>query len=113
LKEAKRLKPDIFTKSGFMVGLGETESGILALLNDLEKTGCDIITIGQYLSPSRNNIRVNKYYTPAEFELLKKMAEDFAFKAVVSGIFVRSSYGAKEVLDRILKKERDARKSQR
>lgn len=99
LRQAKILKPGIFTKSGFMLGLGEKKSEILSLLCDLEKTGCDILTIGQYLRPSPGNVEVSKYYTPGEFEEFKGMAENFNFKAVVSGVFVRSSYGAKETLE--------------
>ncbi|MBN2073278.1 MAG: lipoyl synthase [Actinobacteria bacterium] len=104
LKEAKRLKPGIYTKSGFMLGLGEDKTGIIQLLKDLKEADCDIITIGQYLRPSDDNIEVSKYYTPGEFEEIKKIAESMGFKAVVSGAFVRSSYHAREALEEVIKK---------
>lgn len=99
LKNSKRIKPDIYTKSGFMLGLGETKKEIIELLSDLKEVGCDIITIGQYLRPSLANIPVQKYYTPQEFEEIKTIAEGFKFKTVTCGVFVRSSYCAREVLD--------------
>lgn len=98
LKTAKNLKPEVFTKSGFMVGLGEKQEEIKELLADLKKADCDIVTIGQYLRPSPENVKVHKYYTPEEFKQLKALAEKFKFKAVASGIFVRSSYGAEAVM---------------
>ncbi len=104
LKQAKRIKPGIITKSGFMVGLGERPEEIRELLLDLKNADCDIVTIGQYLRPSAGNIKVAKYYTPEEFRQLKILAETFKFKAVSSGIFVRSSYGAEVVMDGASKK---------
>jgi len=104
LKTAKLLRPDIYTKSGFMLGLGENREEIMELLLDLKEADCDIITIGQYLRPSRSNLPVKKYYRTEEFESFKDLAESFNFKAVVSGIFVRSSYGAATMMDEISKK---------
>lgn len=92
LNSAKLIKPGIVTKSGFMLGLGEKIEGIHTLLEDLKKVKCDIVTIGQYLSPGKNNIPVEKYYSPEEFTELGKYAKNMGFKYVVSGIFVRSSY---------------------
>ncbi|MQY74307.1 MAG: lipoyl synthase [Clostridia bacterium] len=106
LKSAKSLKPDIYTKSGFMLGLGESRKEIVELLSDLKEVDCDIVTIGQYLRPSGLNLSVKKYYRPEEFESIKKLAESFNFKAVASGIFVRSSYGAGIILDGILNKNK-------
>ncbi|MBM3702430.1 MAG: lipoyl synthase [Actinobacteria bacterium] len=106
LKSAKSLKPDIYTKSGFMLGLGENREEIVELLSDLKEADCDIVTIGQYLRPSGLNIQVKKYYRPEEFESIKELAENFNFKAVISGIFVRSSYGAGIILDGILNKNK-------
>lgn len=106
LKSAKSLKPDIYTKSGFMLGLGEGRKEIVELLSDLKEVGCDIVTIGQYLRPSESNLPVKKYYRPEEFESIKELAESFNFKAVASGIFVRSSYGAGIILDGILNKNK-------
>jgi len=104
LKSAKLLRPGIYTKSGFMLGLGESKEEIIELLRDLKEADCDIITIGQYLRPSRTNLPVKKYYRAEEFESIKELAESFNFKAVVSGIFIRSSYGAAAMLDGISKK---------
>lgn len=106
LKSAKSLKPDIYTKSGFMLGLGENREEIVELLSDLKEVDCNIVTIGQYLRPSGSNLQVKKYYRPEEFERIKELAENFNFKAVASGIFVRSSYGGGIILDGILKKDK-------
>lgn len=96
LNYSKKIKPEIFIKSGFMLGLGESRHEVEELLADIKKTGCDIVTIGQYLSPSGDNYPVQKYYTPEEFEFFKSFAENLKFKYVFSGIFVRSSYMASE-----------------
>ena len=87
-----------------MVGLGESREQILKLLEDLKENKVDIITIGQYLSPSEENIAISKYYTPEEFKEIEKTAIKFGFKAVAAGPFVRSSYGAELVLDKALEK---------
>ena len=98
LNSIKKIRPDIFTKSGFMLGLGESRKEIIELLSDIEHTCCDIITIGQYLKPSSDNLPVQKYYTPEEFEEIKLIAKSFRFKSVSCGMFVRSSYRAEESL---------------
>jgi lipoic acid synthetase len=103
LKFSKLFRPDIYTKSGFMLGLGESREEVEELLTDLKGAGCDIVTIGQYLRPSPLNIPVKKYYKPEEFESIRERAMSFGFKAVESGIFIRSSYGAGFVLNKILK----------
>lgn len=82
------------TKSGMMIGLGETTEDILHTFSDLRRSGCNLLTIGQYLQPSRKNPPVKKYYSPWEFEQLKKIALDFGFEEVESGPLVRSSYRA-------------------
>ena len=105
LAEAKIIRPDIYTKSGFMLGLGENLKQVMGLLKDLKRNSVDIITIGQYLQPSKENIAVSKYYTPEEFEDIKKEALNMGFMAVEAGPFVRSSYCAEIVLDRALKKK--------
>ncbi len=104
LSQAKEIKPDIYTKSGFMVGLGENREQIGELLEDLMESKVDIVTIGQYLSPSKDNIEVSKYYTPEEFAEIEKSAKIKGFKAVAAGPFVRSSYGAELVLDKARRK---------
>ncbi len=97
LKIAKDINPHILTKSGFMVGLGETDEEILSTMEDLIKVGCDILTIGQYLMPTRKHLPVEKYYTPDEFNHFKEIGLKMGFKYVASGPLVRSSYRAGEV----------------
>lgn len=101
LKNSKIIIPDILTKSGFMLGFGEGREEIYQLLFDLKNADCDIITIGQYLSPGPKNFPVQKYYSPEEFEEIKREAENFNFKSVISGVFVRSSYNAAKVFSEI------------
>jgi lipoic acid synthetase len=103
LRLSKLYKPGIYTKSGFMLGLGENMEEIEELLGDLKRVSCDIVTVGQYLRPTQSNIPVKKYYKPEEFERIKELAISFGFKAVESGIFTRSSYNAGALLDKILK----------
>ncbi len=97
LKYAKEQGHILYTKSGFMVGLGEKINDIEKLLLDLKESNCDILTIGQYLRPSKENFEVKKYYTPEEFKNLGNLAKEIGFKYVFSGIFVRSSYHAADV----------------
>lgn len=94
----KNIKSDsnITSKSGLMVGLGESMSEIKNTLEDLRKVNVDIVTIGQYLAPSENHHKIIKYYTPDEFEHLKKFCENIGFKKAVSDPLVRSSYHAEE-----------------
>ena len=87
------------TKSGLMVGLGETIDEVLATLADLRRAGCDIATIGQYLQPHAHRLPVEKYYTPAEFERLRLAGEEMGFFRVESGPLVRSSYHARKALE--------------
>jgi lipoic acid synthetase len=87
------------TKSGLMVGLGETVDEVLATLADLRRAGCDIATIGQYLQPHAHRLPVEKYYTPAEFERLRLAGEEMGFFRVESGPLVRSSYHARRALE--------------
>jgi len=105
LKNTKEIRPDIYTKSGFMLGLGETIEKVKELLADLKESNVDIITIGQYLQPSPDNIEVSKYYRPEEFEGIKKTAMDMGFTAVEAGPFIRSSYCAEAVLDSALRQK--------
>jgi lipoic acid synthetase len=87
------------TKSGLMVGLGETEDEVLALLRDLRAAGCDIATIGQYLQPHERRLPIERYYTPEEFERLRHEGEAMGFARVESGPLVRSSYHARRALE--------------
>jgi lipoic acid synthetase len=98
LKNFKRLAPTMFAKTSFMVGLGETMEEIDDLMKELSLIGCDILTIGQYLAPTRGrrHLRVNHFYTPQEFEDFKKRGLALGFKHVMSGPLVRSSFIAEE-----------------
>lgn len=91
-RDERRL--DIRTKCGIMVGLGETTDAIIETIRDIAETGCDIVTIGQYLSPKRNSLPVEKFYTPAEFAFLREKALGFGIKHAESAPLVRSSYHA-------------------
>ncbi len=82
------------TKSGLMVGLGESEDEIMTTFSNLRDVGCDLLTIGQYLRPDKGNIPVSRYYAPEEFEEIKRKALELGFKAVEAGPLVRSSYQA-------------------
>jgi len=94
LKRVKRLKPCQLTKSGIMLGLGESEEEVLDVIKDLAGAGCDLLSIGQYLSPSRTAFSVKRMVNTAEFERYRKKAEELGFKHVESGTYVRSSYNA-------------------
>jgi lipoic acid synthetase len=91
---ARRHRPDVLTKSGFMVGLGESRDEIHQLLRDLRAARTDVATIGQYLRPTRRNLPVTRYVTPAEFEGYREFGLVVGFKMVFSGPLVRSSYMA-------------------
>ena len=84
-----------------MIGLGEKIEDIIQTFEDLRKVGCDLLTIGQYLQPSRANIPVHKYYSPKEFVQLRKIALDLGFSQVEAGPLVRSSYMAHKMYDSI------------
>jgi len=90
----KQGKPDILTKSGLIIGLGEQWEEILQTLKDLREVKCDGITIGQYIAPSAKHAPVEKYYTPEEFKQLEREAYKLGFKGVAAGPLVRSSYRA-------------------
>lgn len=94
LKEAKKMRSDLLTKSGLMVGVGETAEEVLATLRDLRAHEVDIVTIGQYLQPSNRQLKVERYVTPGEFQQFKSAAEEIGFRHVESGPLVRSSYHA-------------------
>lgn len=94
LRNAKRLDPDVLSKSGIMVGLGEAIDEVKATMDDLRDWGVDILTIGQYLQPSRRHLPIERYYTPAEFEKFKDYGLGIGFRWVESAPLVRSSYRA-------------------
>ncbi|MFZ4773042.1 MAG: lipoyl synthase [Chlamydiia bacterium] len=89
----------LVTKSGFMVGLGETLEEIEETLQDLHKVHCSIVTVGQYLQASKTKIRVKRFYSPEEFEWIRVKGKQIGIREVYSGPFVRSSYNAKEFLE--------------
>ncbi|MDQ3855363.1 MAG: lipoyl synthase [Chloroflexota bacterium] len=96
LRRAKELDPNIVTKSGLMVGLGETREEIRQVMADLRAANVDVLTIGQYLRPSKEHLPLERYYTPAEFAEMKADGLELGFSHVESGPLVRSSYHADE-----------------
>lgn len=96
LKRVKELDEKIHTKSGIMVGLGETEDEVINVMKDLRKVNCDMMTIGQYLRPSKKHIEVAEYIIPEQFERYKEIGYNLGFKYIASGPLVRSSYHASE-----------------
>lgn len=97
LAYAKRAYPDLLTKSGLMLGLGETRDEVFATLADLRSVDCELLTIGQYLQPSPRHLPVERFVPPEEFEELGHLARRAGFRDVASGPFVRSSYHADEM----------------
>lgn len=97
LARVKRRAPDMATKSGLMLGLGETTEEILAVCADLRDVGCEMITIGQYLRPTPQHLPVERYIPPEEFDAIGDLVRRLGFKLVASGPFVRSSYHAGEM----------------
>ena len=96
LKNSKKFKPNIPTKSGMMVGLGETKQEIIQTMKDLRSIDCDLLTIGQYLRPSKKHHPIIKFYHPEEFEELREIAMNLGFSHVAAGPLVRSSDHADE-----------------
>jgi len=94
LRRAKELSPKVVTKSGIMLGLGETEPEIFQTMDDLREVGCQVLTMGQYLRPTPNHLPVVEFVTPQQFELYGEIARKKGFEHVASGPLVRSSYHA-------------------
>jgi len=101
LTEAKRRDPRLFTKSGIMVGLGETESEVAAVMDDLRGADVDFLTIGQYLQPTRKHAAIDRFVTPEEFQSYRRLAEEKGFLLVASSPLTRSSYHAAEDFARL------------
>jgi lipoic acid synthetase len=99
LAHVKRRAPGIVTKSGLMLGLGETTDELFDVLADLRAARCDTLTLGQYLAPTLKHVPVARYVPPAEFDALAALARSLGFQKVVAGPFVRSSYHADEMVD--------------
>lgn len=100
LAHAKQYRPDVLTKTSLMLGLGETEEEIDQCMDDLRKAKVDILTFGQYLQPTANHYPIARYVSPQEFELYRQRGLEKGFLEVVSGVFVRSSYRAEQVLQK-------------
>lgn len=101
LRYVKTQNSQIITKSGIMVGLGESFDEVEETFHDLKAVGCDIVTVGQYMQPSKKNLEVEKYYSNEDFEEIKKLAQNAGIKEVVASGLVRSSYNAFETYERI------------
>ena len=101
LKEAKRLDPRLFTKSGIMVGLGETDDEIAGVMDDLRAAEVDFLTIGQYLQPTRKHAAIDRFVTPEAFRSYKRIAENKGFLLVAASPLTRSSYHAAEDFERL------------
>jgi len=99
LKKYKERRPDVLTKSGLMLGLGETREELLQVMRDMRAHDIDMITLGQYLQPSRDHLPVERFVHPDEFAEFGKIAEELGFKSVASGPLVRSSYHADKQVD--------------
>jgi lipoic acid synthetase len=104
-RRIKARNPAIRTKSGLMLGLGETRAELLATLSELLAAGCEMLTLGQYLQPSLEQMRVVRYLTPEEFRELGAAARRLGFQQVASGPLVRSSYHAREMIEERMKDE--------
>jgi lipoic acid synthetase len=107
LRSIKHLNPSIYSKSSIMVGLGEVESDLVAAMEDLRAVNVDILTLGQYLRPSKGHIPVTNYVSPATFQHYKELAERLGFLYVASGTLVRSSYKAGEFFVEALIRKRN------
>ncbi|WP_136795302.1 MULTISPECIES: lipoyl synthase [Desulfosediminicola] len=101
IAEVKRQDPRMVTKSGIMVGLGETPDQLMKTFDDLLEAGCDILTLGQYLQPSKNHLPVERFVEPEEFDRLGERALERGFSGVAAGPFVRSSYQAEKLYRKV------------
>lgn len=99
LKNYKVRRPDVLTKSGLMLGLGETADELIQVMKDMRAHDIDMITLGQYLQPSRDHLPVERFVTPEEFDEFGRIAKELGFKSVASGPMVRSSYHADKQVD--------------
>jgi lipoyl synthase len=97
LRQTRQLAPMVYTKSGIMVGLGETDTEVRQTMADLRTAGCDILTIGQYLQPSNKHLEVKEFVTPEQFDAWREYGEAIGFLQVVSSPLTRSSYHAEQV----------------
>lgn len=112
LRRAKEILPNVPTKSSLMIGLGETKEEIIETMDDLRANNVEIMTIGQYLQPSKKHIKVEKYYSPEEFQELKEIALSKGFNHCEAGPLVRSSYHADEQVSAAAKHKQDLSEQQ-
>ena len=99
LRTVKAIDEGIVTKSGMMLGLGERDDEVIKVMQDLREAGCDALTLGQYLCPSRQHRPVSRYISPGEFEEYQRIAGELGFGSVAAGCFVRSSFNAREMYE--------------
>ena len=104
LEQSKELDPAIHTKSGLMVGLGESFEDVIETMKDLRGVDCDILTIGQYLRPSEEHLEVEEFIKPEKFKEYEKIGQSLGFSYIASSPFVRSSYGARQAFESSLEK---------
>ncbi|NHC33381.1 lipoyl synthase [Scytonema millei] len=97
LRRARTLAPSVYTKSGLMVGLGETDAEICQVMQDLRAVNCDILTLGQYLQPSQKHLKIDSFIAPEQFDAWREYGESLGFLQVVSSPLTRSSYHAEQV----------------
>jgi lipoic acid synthetase len=113
LRTVKEIDPSIYTKSGIMLGLGETEDEVIEVLRDWKDAGVDAVTLGQYLKPGKGYLDVVEYLHPTRFDRYKEIAEEIGFLYVASGPFVRSSYNAIDFSNKFLRGSEDAPEGER
>ncbi len=106
LRKAKQLRPEMITKTGMMLGLGETKEEVITVMRDLVEVDVSILTLGQYLQPTKNHLPIDRYYHPEEFHELKVLGESLGFDHVEAGPLVRSSYQADRQFEATLVKAR-------
>ncbi|MFT6310532.1 MAG: lipoic acid synthetase [Porticoccus sp.] len=99
LKKYKELRPDVLTRSGLMLGLGETPAELIQVMKDMRAHNIDMITLGQYLQPSKDHLPVARFVHPDEFDEFGRIAKELGFVSVASGPLVRSSYHADKQVD--------------
>jgi len=105
LKKSKAYAPRIFTKSGIMLGMGETRDEVIAVMRDLRQVGCDLLTLGQYLAPSHLSYQVVRFPTPEEFASYEPVGLEMGFKEVVSAPLMRSSFKADELYQKAIERQ--------
>lgn len=108
LEEAKKVNPDLITKSSIMLGLGETDDEVMQTMKDLKSVGVEAVTLGQYMQPTKRHLKVIEYVTPEKFKAWEGVGQELGFLYTASGPLVRSSYKAGEYfLTNVLKEKRN------